>query len=83
MDETRTLVFVGTEGIHQDLDGHGKFITDFLTASDGIHADFSQDYKVMSSGLAGYEAGLFYTDVGHFSETQETELLRFGAEATL
>ena len=82
MDEIRTLVF-RHRVIYHDDGGQGKFIADSLTAADGIHADFSQDYKVMSSGLAGYEAALFYTDVGHFSETQETELLRFGAEATL
>ena len=77
MDEIRTLVFVGTEGIYHDHDGQGKFIADFLTAADGIHADFSQDYEVMSGGLAGYDAVLFYTDVGHFSEAQETGLLTF------
>ena len=30
MDEIRTLVFVGTEGIYHDHDGQGKFIADFF-----------------------------------------------------
>ncbi|MBT5327243.1 MAG: ThuA domain-containing protein [Gemmatimonadetes bacterium] len=77
MDDIKALVFVGTEGIYHDHEGQGKFIAKFLSATDGISADFSQDYGVMAGGLASYDTVLFYTDVGHFSEQQEAGLLEF------
>ena len=77
MHEIKALVFVGTEGIYHDHEGQGKFISEFLSAQDGITADFSQDYEVMAGGLASYDAVLFYTDVGHLSESQEAGLLEF------
>ena len=70
MGDIKALIFVGTEGIYHDHAGQGMFIAEFLSATKGIAADFSRDYEVMAGGLVGYDAVLFYTDVGHFSEAQ-------------
>ena len=77
MAPVKLLVFVGTEGIYHDHAGQGRFLTDLLNKDDQIEADLSRDYEVMASGLAAYDATLFFTDVGHFTQAQEQGLLHF------
>ena len=77
MAPVKLLVFVGTEGIYHDHAGQGRFLTDLLNKDDQIEADFSRDYEVMASGLNAYDATLFFTDVGHFTQAQEQGLLHF------
>ena len=77
MDKLNSLVFVGTEGKYHDHEGNGKYITAILNDTDGIAADFSQDYDVLADGLDDYHVVLFYTDVGELTEVQETGLLNY------
>ena len=77
MKPLKFLVFVGTEGIYHDHAGQGRFLADMLSKGDEIDADFSQDYTLMVDGLDSYEAVLFYTDVGDFTDAQEQGLLNF------
>ncbi|MCG9126707.1 ThuA domain-containing protein [Candidatus Poribacteria bacterium] len=77
MDNLKSLVFVGTEGIYHDHDGNGKYLTDLLNQTENVDADFSQDYDILSSGLNAYESILFYTDVGELTSEQENELLKY------
>lgn len=77
MAPVKLLVFVGTEGIYHDHEGQGQFLTDLLNQDAQIETDFSRDYEVMANGLAAYDATLFFTDVGHFSQVQEQGLLHF------
>ena len=77
MAPVKLLVFVGTEGIYHDHEGQGRFLTDLLNKDNQIEADFSRDYEVMASGLDAYDATLFFTDVGHFTQDQEQGLLHF------
>ena len=73
----KMLVFVGTEGQYHDHPGNGRYIAEFLSKSDGIEADFSQDYEIMAGGLRAYDTVLFYTDVGSLTPAQEQGLLDF------
>ena len=77
MAPVKLLVFVGTEGIYHDHAGQGRFLTDLLNQDAQIEADFSRDYEIMTSGLNAYDATLFFTDVGHFTQAQEQGLLHF------
>ena len=77
MAPVKLLVFVGTEGIYHDHEGQGRFLTDLLNQDDQIEADFSRDYEIMANGLNAYDATLFFTDVGHFTQAQEQGLLHF------
>ena len=77
MDKLKSLVFVGTEGKYHDHQGNGKFITAILNDTEGIEADFSQDYDVLADALADYHVVLFYTDVGELSDAQENGLLNY------
>ena len=77
MQPLKLLVFVGTEGIYHDHEGQGKFLATTLSKTDEFEADFSRDYAIMADGLNAYEAVLFYTDVGDFTEAQESGLLNF------
>ena len=76
-DPVRLLVFIGTEGIYHDHEGQGRFLTDLLNKEAQIQADFSRDYDIMADGLDAYDATLFFTDVGNFTEAQERGLLQF------
>ena len=76
-DPVKLLVFVGTEGIYHDHEGQGRFLTDLLKKEAQIQADFSRDYDIMADGLDAYDATLFFTDVGNFTEAQERGLLQF------
>jgi len=75
MASTRVLVFVGTEGKYHDHSGQGGFLADLLSGADGIGAELSRDYDVLSQGLGPYDTVLFYTDVGSLTEAQEEGLL--------
>ena len=77
MKTLKVLVFVGTEGIYHDHEGQGKYIAGFLSETEGIEAEVSQDYEVMAGGLARYDTVLFYTDVGLLTPAQEQGLLDF------
>jgi type 1 glutamine amidotransferase len=77
MEPIKLLVFVGTEGVHHDHAGQGRYMADALSGMEGIEADFSQDYEVLADGLAAYDAVLFYTDVGALTDAQEEGLLDF------
>ena len=76
-DPVKLLVFIGTEGIYHDHEGQGRFLTDLLNKEAQIQADFSRDYDIMADGLDAYDATLFFTDVGNFTEAQERGLLQF------
>jgi uncharacterized protein len=76
-DPVKLLVFVGTEGIYHDHEGQGRFLTELLNKEAQIQADFSRDYAVMADGLQAYDATLFCTDVGNFTQDQEQGLLAF------
>jgi type 1 glutamine amidotransferase len=39
--------------------------------------DLSQDYELLTDGLDGYDASLFYTDLGTLTESQEEGLLGY------
>jgi type 1 glutamine amidotransferase len=73
----KVLVFVGTEGIYHDHEGQGRFLVGLLNKDPQIQAYFSQDYAIMTAGLGGYDATLFFTDVGNFSQEQGQGLLEF------
>ena len=77
MEPLKLLVFVGTEGEYHDHEGNGRFLTKLLSKSEQIEARFSQDYKVLATGLNLFEAVLFYTDIGELTEAQEKGLLSF------
>ena len=72
MAPVKLLVFVGTEGIYHDHEGQGRFLTDLLNQDAQIEAELARDYEIMASGLNAYDATLFFTDVGHFTQAQET-----------
>ena len=76
MEPLKFLVFVGTEGIHHDHVGQGKFLADMLSKNGGIEADFSRNYEILTEGLEPYEAVLFFTDIGELSNAQEKGLLK-------
>ena len=75
MATMKMLVFVGTEGQYHDHAGQGRYIAGFLSETEGIEADFSQDYEVLAGGLSAYETVLFYTDVGETLD--EPQVLNF------
>ena len=77
MDPIKLLVFVGTEGIYHDHPGQGRFLTDLLNKDARIQAELGRDYEIMADALKAYDATLFFTDVGHFTEGQERGLLNF------
>lgn len=77
MDNLKSLVFVGTEGIYHDHAGNGKFLTDLLNGTENVVAEFSQDYDILSKGLNSYQSILFYTDVGELTSVQESALLQY------
>ena len=77
MTPVKLLVFVGTEGIYHDHEGQGKFLTELLNKEEQIQAELCFDYNIMNQGLEAYDATLFFTDVGNFTDAQEQGLLHF------
>ena len=77
LNPMKLLVFVGTEGIYHDHEGQGRFLSELLNRETLIEAEFSQDYAIMANGLQAYDATLFFTDVGTFTQEQERGLLEF------
>ena len=77
MKPLKLLLFVGTEGKYHDHEENGRFLTRVLSESDSIEATLSRDYEVLATGLNVFDAVLFYTDVGEFSEKQERGLMSF------
>ena len=77
LNPMKVLVFVGTEGIYHDHEGQGRFLSELLNRETLIEAEFSRDYAIMANGLQAYDATLFFTDVGTFTQEQERGLLEF------
>ena len=77
MEPLKLMVFVGTEGIHHDHAGQGRFIADTVSKAGDIEAHFSRDYDILADGLDSYGSVLFYTDVGELTDAQENGLLEY------